>query len=155
VLGSFPSTIRYIHQSSVILRHWVPYAASKHFTSMVASRLWEVTNKGKEWAYGTGPTTDTAGTNAKDVTMRRPPPITTTPTTSNYSYMNYANKSFQFAADTTYSTLASVVSSLYKGGSTSSTPTASSSSQWLPSTVAAIHEFHVLVGQNMDHRRCR
>jgi hypothetical protein len=107
---------------------------------MVATRLWEVTNKGTEWVYGTntGTTTGTgatasaaAGTNTNDAALQRPTTITNT--TSNSSYMDYANQSFQYATDTTYSTLASVVSSLYKGGSTSSS-TPSSSSQWLPST---------------------
>jgi hypothetical protein len=123
---------------------------------MVASRLLEVTNKGTEWVYGTGGATSATGTgtgatasavagtntntNTNDAAVQRlPPPITapaTTPTpTNNPSYMDYANQSFQFATDTTYSTLASVVSSLYKGGgSTSSSSMSDSSSHWLPST---------------------
>ena len=77
---------------------------------MVATRLWEVTSKGREWAYGGQDETD------------QPTMPTANENNNDDSYWNYVSSSVQSAAESTYSTLAGMLSSIYTG-STASSPT--------------------------------
>lgn len=91
---------------------------------MVATRLYEVTTKGTEWAYGRSsgresPRPEAASigsgmrSDPRPLSPFRPPPPRAQPPTALEGYWKYANNSLQYAAETTYSTLASFLSSIY------------------------------------------
>lgn len=86
---------------------------------MVATRLYEVTTKGTEWAMGGSSSYETPQATSS---VRDPStfsfPSTAPRDASSSSYWRSANESMQHAASSTYSTLASIVSSLYTPTST-------------------------------------
>jgi hypothetical protein len=104
---------------------------------MVASRLWGVTNKG-EWAYGRVLPQIPIAANRRRLWCERED--ATMQTAANYNNGGNHIKFFVFESmptsrfqDTTYSTLASGTSSLYKGRlNLNASMSSASSSQWLP-----------------------
>jgi len=78
---------------------------------MVATRLFEVTNKGKEWAYGKS----SSNAHPDPTLFQEAPPSSSSsaPSTGPLYWMHYASDSLDSVAQSAYSTLASLLSSLY------------------------------------------
>jgi len=131
---------------------------------MVATRIYEVTSKGKDWAYGKGSSAnslsgsghESPGLGNSNVSLpSRESSVSPFGASSSLSsssakaartdkgvtpsFLDYANDSIHQAAESTYASIANVISSLYTGGDIGAAPKTTSAFSYARRLSSSIH----------------